>query len=279
MQPYPTVPDIDDAHAALLDGGHLWVQELVDGGPLRFCLESSGVVRFGDRDRAFDPTSIPPEYRHAVEHVRRRLDRDALRAALGDVERVTFVGVATYRRSVTYDFDRLPGFLGTDVWSDGADDWLPPDAVEKIYERVGLNPINAIAKEVRAVDFDPGRYDLPTSAWYDGPAYGVLVRDKRGNRATIRNPELSVDRDPEPITGSADAFLSRHLDEDRIGAIASALEADGTAGTVEAIRSRALVDLAREYHSRLDHPASDVDHAVLSSSLGEYVAASIAGRS
>jgi hypothetical protein len=110
-------PDVPPAEATpeLFESGHLWLQELVVGTPLRFRLAESGRLAFAGPDGRFEEP--PPSLRHAVGHVRKRLDRDALLSAADDPSAVVFHGVATRNEGVPYDWSRLPGFLGTDVRS------------------------------------------------------------------------------------------------------------------------------------------------------------------
>jgi len=154
MHSFPPVPHVDDAPDALLESGHLWLLEAVAGGPFRFRLLESGLIEFGDADRVYgSPDELPPAYQHAVRHVQETLDREALRAAVGDVEAITFLGQAMQYRSVDYDWARTPSFLGTEIWSAEAGRFRPPDAVDTIYERLGLEAVNPIEQEVRARDF------------------------------------------------------------------------------------------------------------------------------
>lgn len=185
MHPFPPLPPADETPAPF-ESGHLWIQELVVGAPLRFRLEQSGRITFADRERRFEDDP-PPSLRATVGHVRERLDREALLAVADDPSAAVFYGVATRNEGVGYDWDRLPPFLGTDIYSTEREGFLPPDVVERSFERVGLDPVNAVEKEVQAAYFDPDEYDLPDSAWYDGPAAGVVIRNKTGDRAAIRD--------------------------------------------------------------------------------------------
>ncbi|WP_290818651.1 hypothetical protein [Halovivax sp.] len=245
MKPYPPIPSISEV-PDLLEGGHLWLQEYVDGAPLRVRLESSGAIVAGDADRPFERDAVPVHYRRAVTHVRNELDRDALRRAVPDVSSVVFFGVATCRRRMDYDWERLPPYLGHDVWSATDDSFLPPDTVEKIFERLGLAPAPAIAKELRAVDFDPEGYDFPASRWADGPVAGVIVRNKRGGRAKVVHPDL--DREPErfPPDATAESLVDERATEPRLDRLATELEREGWPVTPETLFDRALSALARE---------------------------------
>jgi len=247
MKQFPPLPEIDDAPSGLLAEGHLWTAELVDGGPLRFRLAGGG-IEFGDRDGAFGP-EVPPPYRLAAVHVRAELDRAALSAAAPDVDEVVLFGVSTHRRRVDYEFDRLPPFLGTDVWT--GDRYLPPDGVERTFERLGLEPINTFDRELRARDFDPEAYGFPESAWYDGPAAGVVVRNKRGGRGLIPNPPVVGGDADGPLAVTAGELADSRLRDARLERIADDLRDRGRPAGFDAVYERAVAEAYREVGDRL----------------------------
>ena len=262
LQPFPPVPDVTDAPADLFEG-HLWILEKVDGAPLRFQLRESGLLRFGDGTRTYDdPADVPLPYQHAVRHVREHLDRESLRKALPDVTAATFYGEATHKQTIDYDWERLPSFLGFEVWSAGREEFLPPDAVATIFEQVNLRPVNAVERELPARDFDPTSYPVPDSAWYDGPAEGVVIRDKRGHRAQLTNPGLVADDSPPPSASSGDSVseLAASLaTPERFSAVASRLDDEGQPVTFDTLFERVIESIVREEHATLFEGHTAVD--------------------
>ncbi|MFC3476578.1 hypothetical protein [Halobacterium litoreum] len=267
MQAFPALPDVESAPVGLFNAGHLWVQEWVAGGPLRFQLGGDGLLRFGDGERVFPPGEIPVGYRAAAREVRERLDRGALRDALDDTETATFFGVAPRFEGVDYDWARTPAFLGFDARVEG--DFLPPDAVERTFERLGLTPLNAVAKEVRATDFDPGSYDAPVSAWRDGPAAGVLVRNKTGDRA-VRRFDTAVE--VAPFEGDAEAAAAEFATRERIEAAADEVGSD-----VDAVAERVVETLARERYAVLFGDDAGVDPAAFQSAVAKRASRVVGG--
>jgi hypothetical protein len=270
MKGYPPIPRIEDAPDGLLESGHLWLTELVDGARLRVQLRESGLLRFGDAERVYDdPEAIPLSYRCAVRHVRERLDRDALRAAVEDVESVVLFGVATRYQTIEYDWDRIPPFLGVGVWTGDAGRFLPPDAAAKTFERLGLDPVNAVERELNTRDFDPDAYTVPDSAWYDGPARGVVVRNKKGGLAKLLPPDFKDPDGPAPVEASAEELADRYATDGRFEAIAAELRDRGDPVSFETLRERALERIVREEYGRLFHPASSVDLDAFRSAVAE----------
>ncbi|MGQ3327685.1 MULTISPECIES: hypothetical protein [Halorubrum] len=273
MRSFPPLPDVRDSRApdALLSG-HLWLLELIDGTGLRFRMEASGLLRFGDPETTYgDPGAAPVALRPAVRDVRERFDRDALRDAVDTPEGVTFFGVATHHRGTDYDWDRLPPFLGTDVWigtHEGSESearagaFRPPDAAAAIFEGVGLDPVNAIEREVNGRDFDPEAYAVPQSAWRDGPAAGVVVRNKRGGRGVIRAADGPTDTGAEaPAVDDPEAIAATYVTDDRFERVVEALDRRGEEPTVDAVADRIVEAIARETPVRFAGGGGSADPA------------------
>lgn len=268
MHPVPDVPAVED-HPSILDGGHLWLLESLDGLPMRFRVEASGLCVFGDEDRELE--DVPPAYAAAARHVRTQLDRDALRQAATDLPGITFVGVATVRRAVDYDWDRLPAFVGTEVYSRHRGGFLPPDAVERAYDGIDLTPVNALRKEVRAADFHPDDVTFPDSAWYDGPVAGILLRNKTGDRAFLGNP--TVESPATPVTVERDpAELARAwATPERVQAVRDRLAARGTPADPDTVRDHVLEAIHREEYWTIAHADRPVATASFRAAVGERV--------
>ncbi|ERH05868.1 MAG: hypothetical protein J07HN4v3_01476 [Halonotius sp. J07HN4] len=274
MRGVPSLRSVDDAPAELLSG-HLWLLELIDGRPLRFQLQESGLLRIGDDEGVYDdPDAVPLPLQRAVDDIRATLDRTALRAAVDDVTAVTFFGVATTQESVPYVLDSMPPFLGTDVWADADKAFRPPDAAAGIFQRLGLTPVNTFEREVHARDFAIDRYEIPASAWYDGPAAGVVIRNKQGHRARMSHPAAS-----EPTTQTApgsepeesiDALVAAYVSSERIDTIAASIDADSESAAVDTLTDELCVTIGRR-HPAAFLGADTLDRSALRSAVAERV--------
>jgi hypothetical protein len=272
VKDYPSIPRVANASDECFDGGHLWLLEKIDGAQLRFQLQQSGLIQFGDRERWYtDPAAVPLPYQHAVRHVRDHLDRDALRRAVDDVETIVFFGEATHRHSIDYDWDRLPSFLGFDIWSAERGGLYPPDTVERIFDRVGLRPVNVFERERHTRDFDPESYTVPQSKWYDGPAEGVVIRNKRGQRAKISHPAFRNADEPVPVDTAAPDLAADAVTDRRIGTLVTELEERGQPVSFETVSERVLENVVREEHARLYRGDGNVDLERFRSELGRLV--------
>jgi hypothetical protein len=258
MKDAPPTPPIDEAPAELTEKGHLWLLERIDGAPFRFQVQDSGLIRFGDENRVFHPEEIPIQYHHAVRHVREQLDREALRNAVDAVEDYVFFGVATYRRDIDYDWARLPSVLGTDIWSAADERYLTFDTVENALDRLGLEAVNAVERELPTRDFDPESYAIPKSAWYDGPASGVVVRNKRGGRAELLSSDIGTS-EAEVTEQTADKIAADLATDERFAEIERRLQQRNEVVTVDALAERAFEAIVREQYQPLVQRSAGID--------------------
>lgn len=230
--------------------GNLWIQELLDALPLRFAVEE-GHLRFADDHRSLGDEP-PPRYRAAVRAVREGFDLGAFYEAADDPADYTFVCEATVHRQLPYDWGRLPAVVGVEVHDAGAGRWLSPDAAERVYERLGLASLNAFERELPARHFYPDRYEMPASAWYDGPPAGILVRDKNGTRGVRYATDYDPDADPETDHRGTDDVRDRRDPTGLVEAyvtderLARAAEAAGDDSGFESVFERVLESVFRE---------------------------------
>lgn len=288
MKRYPPIPSVDDVDPGFFGGGHLWVQELVAGELVRVRVRESGALQFGTRRRTFRPGEAPLRYQHAVRYLRAELDVDALRDAVSDVESVTLFGVATQYAGVPYDWARTPSVLGVDVWDADRGEFLRVDGTERALSAFGLDAVNALRREVHVRDYGFAGEPIPESAWYDGPAAGVVVRKKTGERLAIRNDDVDPDRtrdrpfdasaggDGDSDSGSAagrfdaTAVADATATAERYERVAGAVRERGLPVTFDTVYDRLLAAIYRETHDWLLDESGRGNPAGRGFDLGEF---------
>ncbi|MFB6113984.1 MAG: hypothetical protein ABEJ58_07780 [Halodesulfurarchaeum sp.] len=257
---YPPQPSpVSDLSPAVLDSGHFWIQEYVFGSELWFRMESSGLLVFGDLRNEFDPGSIPLEYDLAARWVRDRFDRDRLREGTEDPEAYVFFGVVPLGGPVAYEWESIPPFLGTDIWDGTAEDFLPEDVVERVFDELGLETVPTIEKEVPARRLQGSISSIPDSAWADEKAAGMLLRKKNGPRALIRRDDLeeSIGKAGNDVPSSDLAsedlrsFIESGVDESPLSRVDAGTAGDGAHDPIEETVRRVAVTLAREEYTRI----------------------------
>lgn len=238
IRPYRDLKPLEEAADTVLGGGHLWLQEYVPGPVLAVAMDESGLLRFGSDGRPLDDP--PPSLARAVDHVRRSFDRDRFRAGVEDVTEFVFYGVATRNEGREYAWADVAPFLGLDIWTESRGRYVAPDVAERVFESINLDPVPAFAKEVPTAEFTPVTYEPPVSHWNDGPAAGVLVRNKGGG-VGLHGYEPTADGDPgeDPSTVIKTA-VSRHVDRvlAELGADAATVDPDVLADRMFAVVAR-----------------------------------------
>ena len=268
MKKFPSIPRITNAPNELFEEGHVWLLEKVDGANFRFQLQQSGLILFGDRSRVYeDPDAILESYQHAVRHIRENLDREALQSAVDTIEDIVFFGEAMHHHTISYDWERTPSFLGFGVWSADADAFYPFDTVERIFSRLGLDPVNAFEKEYRTRYFDLDSYTVPQSEWYDGPAEGVIIRNKRGDSAKLLHPAFREVDETVPVDAPAEELAAKYATQRRFEKLAAELDDRHQSVTFDTLYERALEDIVREEHKQLHHGETDVNMQVFRSEV------------
>ena len=144
--------------------------------------------------------------------------------------------------------------------------------VERVYDRLGLTAVNTFDREVRASDFDadPDPDAVPESAWYDGPAAGIVLRNKTGGRAKLPNPAVDRSVDPEPLDGDPAALADRYATDELLGRVSAELPADREP-TFEVLFERAYEAILRRAHGRLLHDGTDLNVGAFRSTVGRRV--------
>lgn len=263
VQAPPPLPELAEAPPDHL-AGHVWVQELIDGGVLRFGVADAGYLRFGDAESIFEEP--PLSHAAAVDHVRAAFDLSAYRETVERPDRYTFVAVATRREGIDYDWDRLPPALGTAIHDGDEERWLPPDRVTSVFDRLGPEPVNTVEREVSAERRDLSGYEMPASAWYDGPVAGVVFADKHGSRAVLPNPDRPSP--PEPVEGDAAALVDRFLTDELLQQVAETAPERGPEALFDPLFER----LFREQYALLvDDGEPVVDPGAFRSAAAERV--------
>ncbi|KTG13703.1 hypothetical protein, partial [Haloferax profundi] len=189
--------------------------------------------------------------------------------AVDDPSAFVFFGVAPCNVGLDYDWDRTPAFLGTGIWNEKPDRPLPIDKAEQVFERLGLDPVNTFRKEVNVRDFHPDRYVIPDSAWYDGPAAGVVVENRRGGSAVLRNDDVEAAAIADPIRDTSSQCVAELVTEPRVDRARERIESVGKAVTTTEVQTRVFESIVREEYARLDAGGTDLD--ALRSSIGSIV--------
>ena len=188
---------------------------------------------------------------------------DSPREGMEETVPVTVIETPPMRAVALRAYEDTPYGLRplTDVWTDERAQYLSPDMATSAFDRLGLPTPPAIVKEQPAAHTDIARYteaeEFPSSAWRDGRAAGVLIRDKTGTRAQAWRPRVT-EAESAHDAQSAESLTEQYATEARLAAVVDRLQNAGEAPSVETVRDRVVADIAREHYPVLYHDGAPV---------------------
>lgn len=173
---YPKIRRLGRPETYGIWGGTVVVEEKIDGANFRFMYDPElGTVRWGTRNVDYTPVS-PDNWPTRFEKQWRWV-LDNVEVLATNYPGYVFYAEAVLPHTIQYDWDRFPApLIGFDVLTpDG--DWLPYPENKQAFEKIGL-PF------VPVVDILDGKPDqekleelIPKSAFYDGEAEGVVLKN------------------------------------------------------------------------------------------------------
>lgn len=133
------------------------IQEKIDGGNFRFYITEEGKIIIGSRTQQLtndegEDTNIHKMFVRCANFVREKLSGKEL----NKYSRLIFFGENCVKHTINYDWDRMPLFLGYDIYSFSLGKYLDYYDIKKIYDELGLEivPLIAIKKvnEIGKID-------------------------------------------------------------------------------------------------------------------------------
>ena len=134
------------------------IQEKVDGANFRFFITKEGNVIFGSRTRQLtsnegEDTNVEKNFIRCINHIREKLSKLKLHDLL-----YIFHGECMVKHTMAYDWEKIPPFLGFDIYCIGTGKYLDYKESKKIFKKLGLEFVPIIkeckAKDIKKVDDD-----------------------------------------------------------------------------------------------------------------------------
>ena len=208
-------------------GDELCIQEKIDGANFRFMVKD-GVIYFGSHKRDLGSEEITLEnakqFKGCIEFISNTVDRKELKKF---DKSYIFFGESCSKHTVNYDWEKMPLFIGFDVYNLTDKKFLPALEAREIFEKIGLTfvPIKMIGKYVK----DSNVFELINREQWkseyaeDGQAEGIVIKNirkqiyakkvdprfKEKARNTFRTPKRYCKDDNE-------LFISTYVREARI---------------------------------------------------------------
>ena len=153
----------------------IYVQEKIDGANFRFMF-SDGRIIFGSRTQSVGDSEqeIGGNWRRCVEHI--KLMMAAMEVDFSEYEGLIFFGECCVKHSIHYDFDRMPSFLGFDIYDTHSERYFSFENCVNIFSTMGLSMVPTLGK-FTAKEMTSNPIEGIKSQYYDGEAEGLVFKN------------------------------------------------------------------------------------------------------
>lgn len=165
----------------LAKGNHISIQEKIDGGNFRFMLKQNRII-FGSRETLLGDEKIQTQnakqFKRCIDHIIDKIDRTVLEKSYK--ESMIFFGENCIKHTVNYDWNKIPPFLGFDIYNLKTKRFLLGSDANKHFELLNLKFVPILAEDfypnsplhslVRKTEFT-SKYSV------DGKAEGIVIKN------------------------------------------------------------------------------------------------------
>lgn len=141
------------------------IQEKMDGANFRFVIKNNKVI-FGSRTQQLtsnegEDSNVPKNFRRTCEHIREQLKEKDLNWYEGFI----FYGEAMHKHTMEYDWERVPPYLGFDIYFIKEKRFIDINESIKMFLDMGLSVVPTIETRKAGVITQLTEEDVPISAF------------------------------------------------------------------------------------------------------------------
>lgn len=244
MKRYPKIQSFDHEPGQEIDGaGTIVVTEKLDGANFRFTYSRSDGFTFGSRNTVGDALSHD-QFRETIDFINDECDRDALLSVQDEYGQLVVFGEAMVPHRIDYDWEQTPPFVGFDVWNVGGQTFHSTEQSKELMEDIGL-PFTPVVDTIPASGFEEWDPTIPQSAYYDGQAEGVvlknhvtgtywkIVRDAFKEKQHLSSSDERTVLETERPLSDTERIVTEYVTPARVESVAHQLVDDGRWSTIE----------------------------------------------
>ena len=128
------------------------IQEKIDGANFRFYITNEGQVIFGSRTQELEDTK--KNFTRCIDFIKEKL----LGFDLTKFKGYIFYGECCVKHTINYDWNKIPPFLGFDIYDTATDTFLDYDIVNEIYKELLIDTVPLVsickAKDIKEINDD-----------------------------------------------------------------------------------------------------------------------------
>ena len=196
---YPKIKILGDRENEGILDGHIIIEEKVDCANFRTMLTKDKFI-MGSRGRELRDSG-EKQFTRCMVHVRERLNAnpDVLKNIYDKYGSIILFGEAIIRHTIGYDFERMPPFLGFDVYVVSKHTFLDREDKVRIFNNIGLEPIKLLYDGLYT---DESLLKIPQSVYYNGLAEGVVIKNYEKQMMCKIVDDLFKEKNRETFGGS-----------------------------------------------------------------------------
>lgn len=195
---YPKIKRLGDSEnrGILTNRNVVIVQEKIDGANFRFMLKNGRLV-FGSRNQFLgleETNTFNKQFQRCIDYIKRTVDKSALQKLSNEKGSLIFFGEDCIKHTINYDWDRIPPFLGFDVYSFKKKTFFPFSSVDTMFYNIGLPtvPLILITDEKKDIQKLVKGINELKSEYYDGYAEGIVIKNyKRQLFAKVKHKDFA----------------------------------------------------------------------------------------
>lgn len=171
----------DDVKNVLEPETNIIVEEKIDGANFRFFIKDKKIF-FGSHygTLGWSDQTIGGDWKRCIEYVKKQMAEFMKNQSqwLTD-ESLIFYGECCIKHSIMYDYDRMPPFLGFDIYNLNEQEYLDYDRKVKIFKWLDLPIVPLLFRgksdEWKMTEDDS---DIPQSTYYNGICEGYVIKNQ-----------------------------------------------------------------------------------------------------
>lgn len=168
------------------------IQEKIDGGNFRFYFTEKGELILGSRTQQLtsnegNDDNVKKAFKRVVDYVREQINKEPVLVSNDFFSRYIFYGEACFKHTITYDFAKMPPFIGYDIFDTKINAFLNWREAKVVFEDFNLSYV-AVTKVCKASEMSQIDDMLVPTQQYAL----VSAPDKQAEGIVIKNYKLQI---------------------------------------------------------------------------------------
>lgn len=170
---YPKIRQLGHKENDGILDGELCIEEKIDGANFRFMFKDDRII-FGSRTQSIGDSEmeIGGNWKRCVGFVKETVKNSKKQKLKG----LMFYGENCIKHSYEYDWDKIPPFLGFDIYDLKKEQFIDASKKHLLFKKLGLPSIESVIG-VWGKDLSEKDFKIPMSDYADNLAEGIVIKN------------------------------------------------------------------------------------------------------